>query len=118
LRDPVRRPRSRSCAAPSRRRARGPSRFVCLITSDRQADPVDPAAWVRGHWHIENKFHRVRDVTYQEDKSPGQDRKRAARHGIAAQPGDFPEVTVVADAGIIFEANQFQHASPESRRLK
>ena len=26
------------------------------------------AAWVRGHWHIENKFHWVRDVTYQEDK--------------------------------------------------
>jgi hypothetical protein len=24
---------------------------------------------VRGHWHIENKLHRVRDVTYQEDKS-------------------------------------------------
>jgi hypothetical protein len=27
------------------------------------------AAWVRGHWHIENKLHWVRDVTYQEDKS-------------------------------------------------
>jgi hypothetical protein len=27
------------------------------------------AAWVRGHWHIENKLHWVRDVTYQEDNS-------------------------------------------------
>ena len=27
------------------------------------------AAWVRGHWEIENKLHGVRDVTYQEDKS-------------------------------------------------
>ncbi|HEY2313182.1 MAG TPA: hypothetical protein VGH96_06185 [Streptosporangiaceae bacterium] len=26
------------------------------------------AAWVRGHWEIENKLHWVRDVTYQEDK--------------------------------------------------
>ena len=43
--------------------------FVCLVTSDRQADPATLAAWVRGHWEIENKLHWVRDVTYQEDKS-------------------------------------------------
>jgi len=42
---------------------------VYLITSDRDADPVTLAAWVRGHWEIENKLHWVRDVTYQEDKS-------------------------------------------------
>jgi predicted transposase YbfD/YdcC len=42
---------------------------VCLITSDRDADPETLATWVRGHWHIENKLHWVRDVTYQEDKS-------------------------------------------------
>ena len=32
-------------------------------------DSATLAAWVRGHWHIENKLHWVRDVTYQEDKS-------------------------------------------------
>ncbi|CNF21365.1 transposase for IS2404 [Mycobacterium tuberculosis] len=42
---------------------------VYIITSDRQADAATLAAWVRGHWHIENKLHWVRDVTYQEDKS-------------------------------------------------
>jgi predicted transposase YbfD/YdcC len=42
---------------------------VYLITSDRAADPATLAAWVRGHWHIENKLHWVRDVTYQEDRS-------------------------------------------------
>ena len=42
---------------------------VYLITSDRDADPVTLAAWVRGHWEIENSLHWVRDVTYQEDKS-------------------------------------------------
>jgi predicted transposase YbfD/YdcC len=42
---------------------------VYLITSDRAAGPAVLAAWVRGHWHIENKLHWVRDVTYQEDKS-------------------------------------------------
>jgi predicted transposase YbfD/YdcC len=42
---------------------------VYLITSDRKADAATLAAWVRSHWHIENKLHWVRDVTYQEDKS-------------------------------------------------
>jgi predicted transposase YbfD/YdcC len=42
---------------------------IYLITSDRNASPAALAAWVRGHWHIENKLHWVRDVTYQEDKS-------------------------------------------------
>src|ERR1700756_1442084 len=42
---------------------------VYLITSDRNADPATLAAWARSHWHIENKLHWVRDVTYQEDKS-------------------------------------------------
>jgi predicted transposase YbfD/YdcC len=42
---------------------------VYLITSDSDAGPAALAAWVRGHWEIENKLHWVRDVTYQEDKS-------------------------------------------------
>jgi predicted transposase YbfD/YdcC len=42
---------------------------VYLITSDRDADPAVLAAWIRGHWEIENRLHWVRDVTYQEDKS-------------------------------------------------
>src|SRR5512142_2249093 len=42
---------------------------VYLIASDRDADPATLAAWVRGHWEIENRLHRVRDVTYLEDKS-------------------------------------------------
>jgi predicted transposase YbfD/YdcC len=40
-----------------------------LITSDRDASPETLAAWIRRHWHIENKLHWVRDVTCQEDKS-------------------------------------------------
>jgi predicted transposase YbfD/YdcC len=61
-------PRSRSCAAPSRRRARRPSRSS--TSSPATAGPIATlAAWVKGHWEIENKLHWVRDVTYQEDKS-------------------------------------------------
>ncbi|RAY11297.1 ISAs1 family transposase [Actinomadura craniellae] len=44
---------------------------VYLITSAdvRTAPPAALAAWVRGHWEIENKLHWVRDVTYREDSS-------------------------------------------------
>jgi len=34
-----------------------------------EARPDELAAWVRGHWQIENGLHWVRDVTYAEDSS-------------------------------------------------
>jgi predicted transposase YbfD/YdcC len=34
-----------------------------------QANPADIAAFVRGHWQVENRSHYVRDVTYDEDRS-------------------------------------------------
>ena len=52
-----------------------PKRFttetVYAITDLRvhEAKPVQLAAWIRRHWHIENKIHWVRDVTYDEDRS-------------------------------------------------
>jgi predicted transposase YbfD/YdcC len=33
------------------------------------ADPGLLARWIRGHWGIENRLHRVRDMTYDEDRS-------------------------------------------------
>ncbi len=58
-----------------RRRFDQPKRFtteaIYAITSLRpyQAKPAQLAGWIRGHWHIENKIHWVRDVTYDEDRS-------------------------------------------------
>ncbi len=58
-----------------RRRLDEPKRFttetVYAITDLRvhQAKPHQLAAWIRGHWSIENKIHWVRDVTYDEDRS-------------------------------------------------
>ena len=57
---------SAGCAA---KKGKKTVEVVYLITSDRDADPVILAAWVRSHWEIENRLHWVRDVTYQEDKS-------------------------------------------------
>lgn len=44
---------------------------VYLITSanHQSAPPATLAAWVQGHWGIENQLHWVRDVTYDEDRS-------------------------------------------------
>lgn len=44
---------------------------VYLVTSATHADapPAVLAAWVQGHWRIENALHWVRDVTYDEDRS-------------------------------------------------
>ncbi|WP_198154125.1 ISAs1 family transposase [Catenuloplanes japonicus] len=58
-----------------RRRLDQPRRFttetVYAITNlhVHQAKPAQLAAWIRGHWSIENKIHRVRDVTFDEDRS-------------------------------------------------
>jgi predicted transposase YbfD/YdcC len=35
---------------------------VYLITSDRDVDPATLAAWIRGHWEIENRLHRASET--------------------------------------------------------
>jgi hypothetical protein len=62
---------------------------VYLITSDSDAGPATLAAWIRGHWEIENKLHWTRRHLPGR-QVPGQDRKRAPCDGVAAQPGHQP----------------------------
>lgn len=66
------------------RRGRRSVEVVYLITSaDRATAPATVlAAWVQGHWGIENRLHWVRDVTFDEDRS--QTRAGAAPHIMAA----------------------------------
>jgi predicted transposase YbfD/YdcC len=41
---------------------------VTSLSAER-ASAVQLLAWVRGHWHLENQSHWVRDVTFDEDRS-------------------------------------------------
>lgn len=43
--------------------------YVITSASCRAAPPAILAAWVQGHWGIENRAHWVRDVVYDEDRS-------------------------------------------------
>ena len=43
--------------------------YVITSTDHRDGPPATLAAWVQGHWGIENQLHWVRDVTYDEDRS-------------------------------------------------
>jgi predicted transposase YbfD/YdcC len=53
------------------RSGRTSTEIVYAVTSltYRQADPGLLAAWIQGHWGIENRVHHVRDVTQGEDAS-------------------------------------------------
>ena len=43
--------------------------YAVTSLSAIDAQPGQVADWLRGHWHIENRLHWVRDVTYAEDHS-------------------------------------------------
>ena len=56
--------------------------YVLTSADHLTAPPATLAAWVQGHWGIENRLHWVRDVTYDEDRS--QIRTGAAPQTVAA----------------------------------
>lgn len=41
--------------------------LICSLPMT-EVDPQQVAAWIRGHWTIENRLHWVRDVTFDEDR--------------------------------------------------
>jgi len=43
--------------------------YVITSVDHATAPPATLAAWVQGHWSVENKLHYVRDVAYAEDTS-------------------------------------------------
>lgn len=103
-----------------RRRLDQPKRFttetVYAITSlnVHQTRPAQLAAWIRGHWSIENKLHWVRDVTYDEDRS--QIRTRTGPQVMAALRNAAISVLRLAGVTNIAAANR-HHARDSTRPL-
>jgi len=42
--------------------------YITSLSRDR-ADATRLPEWIQSHWHIENRLHYVRDVTFGEDAS-------------------------------------------------
>ena len=81
---------ARSPPAPGARKWRTETVYAITDLRPHQARPDELAAWIRGHWQIENGLHWVRDVTFAEDLSQVRTGSSPTGHGLIPQPRDQP----------------------------
>ncbi len=60
---------TRKTRRPGSRKWRTETTYAITSLPAEHARPAQLAAWIRGHWKIENQLHWIRDVTYGEDLS-------------------------------------------------
>ena len=77
-----------------------------------QAQPDTVAAWIQGHWGIENALHWVRDVTFDEDRH--QLRVGAGPHVMATLRNTV--ISLLRLAGRTSIAAGLRHHARDSRR--
>lgn len=86
--------------------------YAVTSLAAHQAGPADLGAAVRGHWHVENKLHWVRDVTFDEDRS--QIRTGTGPHVMASLRN--LTITVLRLAGITNIAAALRHHARHPNR--
>lgn len=71
-----------------------------------QATPAQIQEWLRGHWGIENRVFRVRDVSYDEDRLHG----RQIGPALAALRNGA--ITLIRRLGYAYVPDAWRHFSP------
>jgi predicted transposase YbfD/YdcC len=83
---------------------------ICSVAFEH-AHPRVIAAWLRGHWSVENAVHWVRDVTFDEDRSTV--RTGAAPQALASLRNTALNLHRLTGAGNIAEACRLTAFSPD-----
>ena len=83
--------------------------WVTVVTSQRaeQLPAAALLALVRAHWRVENRLHRVRDVTYDEDRLHGR------RNGEVLAWGRNVALALIRKAGFRYLPEAFCHLSAQ-----
>lgn len=97
----------------SRKRARTEIVYAITSLAAEQARPAELAAYIRGHWTVENRLHWVRDVTLGEDlsrvRTGGGPRMMASLRNLALSLLRLAGHTNIAQA-LRHNANHPEHA--------
>jgi len=103
---------TRKTRRPGSRKWRAETSYAITSLPAGQAKPAQLAAWLRGHWKIENQLHWVRDVTLGEDASTA--RTGTGPHVMAALRN--LAISILRLAGHVSIAAALRHAGRDPAR--